>query len=74
MPKKVIDRTSIILKDYEKGVRVDSSSKVQLSMAFDEPEEIKKSLLEEKLSEIDPLNITPMEEINILYDLKEMIK
>ena len=74
MPKKVIDRASIILKEYEKGVRVDAGSKVQLSMAFDEPQTVTNSLLEEKLKEIDPLNMTPMEALNELYELKELTK
>ncbi|MCR5787791.1 MAG: DNA mismatch repair protein MutS, partial [Bacilli bacterium] len=74
MPKKVIDRASIILKEYEKGAKVDLGSKVQLSMPFDEPEEVTKSIIEEKLEEIDPLNITPMEAINKLYELKELSK
>ena len=74
MPKKVLDRASIILKEYEKGVSPDLGSKVQLTMAFDDPEVVKKSIIEEKLEEIDPLNMTPMEAINKLYELKELTK
>ena len=36
--------------------------------------EEKKSIVEEKLKKIDVLNITPIEAINILNDLKEKIK
>ena len=74
MPKKVLDRANIILKEYEKGAKTDNSNKVQLTMAFDEPEVVTKSILEEKLSEIDPLNMTPMEALNTLYELKETMK
>lgn len=73
MPKKVIDRASVILKDYEKGVKIDSSSKVQLSMSFDEPQTITRSLIEERLKELDILNTTPMDALNELYELKEML-
>ena len=31
----------------------------------------KKSKIEEKLDKIDPLSITPMEALNILYELKK---
>ena len=74
MPRKIIDRASVILKEYEKAAPSYQESKVQLTMSFDEPEQIKKSLLEEKLEEIDPLNMTPMEAINALYELKEASK
>ena len=36
--------------------------------------EEKKSVVEEELKKIDILNITPIEAINILSDLKEKIK
>ena len=75
MPKKVLDRANIILREYEKGGKtVTNTNKVQLTMAFEEPEVITKSILEEKLNEIDPLNMTPMEALNKLYELKEDIK
>ncbi len=74
MPKRVLDRASVILKEYEKNGSSDVTNKVQLTMAFDEPEVVTKSILEEKLSEIDPLNMTPMEALNTLYELKESTK
>ena len=74
MPKKVIERAAIILKEYEKNSSSLQESKVQLTMAFDTPEEITKSIIEEKLENIDPLNMTPMEAINELYELKELMK
>lgn len=74
MPKKVLDRANVILKEYEKGTKNNLNNKVQLTMAFDEPEVVTKSIIEEKLKEIDPLNITPIEAINKLYELKEELK
>ena len=75
MPKKVLDRANIILREYEKGGKtVTNTNKVQLTMAFEEPEVVTKSILEEKLNEIDPLNMTPLEALNKLYELKEDIK
>ena len=74
MPKKVIDRASTILKEYEKGNSDANVSKVQLSMPLEDVVEEKESILEEKLKEIDPLNMTPMEAINALYELKELTK
>ena len=38
-------------------------------MAF---EEEKKDNLKEKLEKIDPLRLTPIEALNILYELKEL--
>ena len=43
---------------------------MMLPLNFEE----KKSIVEEKLKKIDVLNITPIEAINILNDLKEKIK
>ena len=63
-----------LAKEYEKNGSSDVTNKVQLTMAFDEPEAVTKSILEEKLSEIDPLNMTPMEALNTLYELKESTK
>ena len=38
-------------------------------MVFDEP---KKDLLREKLKNIDPLHITPIEAMNFIFELKEL--
>ena len=74
MPKKVIDRAGTILKEYEKGSIQEVNNKVQLSMPLEAIVEDKEGILEEKLKDIDPLNMTPMEAINALYELKESIK
>ena len=74
MPKKVIDRAGTILKEYEKGSIQEINNKVQLSMPLEVITEEKENILEEKLKSIDPLNMTPMEAINTLYELKELTK
>jgi len=73
MPKKVLDRASKILTEYEGANGVESGSKVQLSMPLDEVIQNKQSVIEERLNEIDVLNMTPIDAINTLYELKEMM-
>ncbi len=71
LPKEVIDRANIILKEYEtKENKKTSSVQIALPLNFEE----KKSVVEEELKKIDILNITPIEAINILSKLKEKIK
>jgi DNA mismatch repair protein MutS len=73
MPNELLSRAQDILKSYEKGSKkdkVDTSS--QLSFDFDAPQEDDK--VKERLEEIDPLKTTPMDAINILYELKELSK
>lgn len=70
MPDDLLDRAQNILDGYEQGeaktIKVDNQ---QLAMNFDEP---KIDQLREKLSDIDPLHVTPMEAMNILFELKEL--
>ncbi len=71
LPKEVIDRANIILKEYEtKENKKRSSVQIALPLNFEE----KKSVVEEELKKIDILNITPIEAINILSKLKEKVK
>ena len=73
MPNELLSRAQDILKSYEKGSKkdkVDTSS--QLSFDFDAPQEEDK--VKTRLEEIDPLKTTPMDAINILYELKELSK
>lgn len=73
MPEELLTRAEEILKSYEgkeKKHNVDTGN-VQLAMDFGS-KETKKDELREKLKEVDPLHITPMEAINILFELKEL--
>ena len=69
LPDNVIKRANDILSIYEsKEKKRDIKIQETLPLEFDKPKESK---VEEKLKEIDPLNITPMEALNIIYDLKK---
>jgi len=71
LPDVVIDRASGILNIYEnKEKKTDTIIQTTLPLNFDE----KKSEVEEEVKNIDILNITPIEAINILSKLKEKVK
>jgi len=71
LPDEVIDRASGILNIYEnKEKKADTIIQTTLPLNFDE----KKSEVEEEVKNIDILNITPIEAINILSKLKEKVK
>lgn len=72
MPNDVVVRADEILKFYENKKVDKAPDKIQLSMEFDEVK--KESVIEEKIKQIDPLNMTPIEAINLLYELKEISK
>ena len=58
---------------YEKKGKKEEEKYTQISINFDTIEP-KVNVIEEKLKEINPLEITPLEALNILYDLKNEIK
>ena len=72
MPSEVITRANEILNFYENKKVEPTNDKVQLSMDFEEAK--KESEIENKVKEIDPLNMTPIDAINFLYELKEISK
>ena len=70
MPKELLDRANEVLDYFEDtGKKSTVTSSNQLSFDFSEPTE---SEVEKRLDEIDPLKTTPMDAINILYELKEL--
>ena len=72
MPEDLLKRAQDILDGYENGdkkIPKNQDSSMQLTMNFDEP---KTDPLREKLKTIDPLRVTPMEAMNILFELKEL--
>lgn len=75
MPDELLDRAQDILSNYENnGIKnMRNSDVTQLSMDFMEVPE-KPNLVKERLDEINPLEVTPMDAINILYELKELNK
>ena len=72
LPDKLIKRASDILSVYEKKEKK-RDLKVQESLPLDELM-MEQSKVEKKLKEIDPMNITPIEALNILYELKKDVK
>ena len=69
LPSSVIKRADEILKVYEANENK-RDLKIQEALPIDDLMP-KKSKIEEKLDKIDPLSITPMEALNILYELKK---
>ncbi len=72
MPKEILNRAQDILNRYEKQSKKKTDDFVE-QVSFDFTES-KKSQVEKELEDIDVLNITPMEAINILYELKDKSK
>ena len=73
LPSNLIDRASNILEIYE-NKEAKRDTKIQESLPIDELLENKKSVIEEEIKKINVLDITPMDAMNILYNLKEKIK
>ena len=72
LPDSVIQRASEILTVYESNEKK-RDIKIQEALPIDELMP-KKTKIEEELEKINPLEITPMEALNILYKLKNEIK
>lgn len=71
LPDKLINRASSILKVYE-AKEEKRDIKIQESLPLDELCEKPQSLVEERIKEIDPLRITPIDALNLLCELKEL--
>lgn len=71
LPQDLLKRASEILNSYENNSpNKTKDNNIQLAMDF--KSEDKPDLLREKLKEIDVLNLTPLDAINILYELKNI--
>ena len=74
MPDLLLDRAEEILAEYETNAKKKNpEEKIQLAMDFD-PVVKKDDVIKETIDKIDVLNTTPMEALNILFDLKQKIK
>ena len=71
LPKEVTDRAEEILKIYEKKEK-DRDIVIQTTIPLDFSQE--KNEIEECLKNINVLELTPIQAINILYELKNKIK
>ena len=69
LPSKVINRANEILNTYENKKEVVFSE--QLSIHIETIE--KDNIIEDKIKNIDILNITPLEALNFIYELKKEI-
>ncbi len=76
MPESLLTRADEILKEYESNSKKKENvnDKVQLSFDLFQSDERKVDDLKAKLESINPLNMTPIEALNYLYELKESIK
>ena len=72
LPDSLIKRADEILKVYESKEKK-RDIKIQESLPLDDLIK-EESQVEKRLKEIDPLNITPMEALNILSELKDNVK
>lgn len=73
MPNNLLERAADILKYYEDNDKDAPLSSIGTQVAFQFEEDVSSPVLD-RLKEIDPLKCTPMEAINLLYELKELSK
>ena len=75
MPEELLKRADEILAQYESSSKKNTykEEKVQLSFDFMEPKK-EDDNLKKQLDNIDPHNMTPIEALNFLYDLKKSVK
>ena len=75
LPKTIIDRANDILDVYEhKNKDKPTFTQTSLFLPVDEEEEpTKESPVIEKIREIDPITMTPLDALNFLYEMKQEI-
>lgn len=74
MPEELLNKAEEILNEYESNSKKKNpEEKIQLAMDF-EPNGKKDDIIKETIEKIDVLNTTPMEALNLLFDLKQKIK
>ena len=74
LPDSLIKRADEILNVYEKkNVKKETFTQTSLFELTESEAEPKKNEIEEKIKEINPLEMTPMEALNYLYKLKKEV-
>lgn len=73
LPDSLIKRANEILNIYENKEK-QRDVKIQEALPLEELMEQKPSEVEEQLKKINPLEVSPMEALNILYELKQKVK
>lgn len=75
LPKSLIERADEILNIYEKkNVKKETFTQTSLFELTESEVEPKINPIEEKINKINPLEMTPMEALSFLYELKKNIK
>ena len=75
LPKSLIDRANDILNVYEKkNIKKETFTQTSLFEYSDVEDSNKKNPVEEAIRDINPLEMSPMEALNFLYNLKKDIK
>ena len=75
LPNSLIERADDILNVYEKkNIKKETFTQTSLFELADDEIGEKKNEVEEKVKAINPLEMTPMEALNFLYDLKKDIQ
>ena len=72
LPKSLIDRANEILNVYE-NKNNKKQPFTQTSLFLQPEEEEKENKIEEEIKKLNPLEITPIEALNILYELKKEV-
>ena len=73
LPKKIIERAEEVL-DINENPKNKKEIYKQTSLSFDFMDQEQESVIEERLKEIDPLKVTPLEALNILNELKSYLE
>lgn len=73
LPQELITRANHILNFYE-NQETTKATKIQEAFPLDELMEQEESLVEERLKEVDPLTMSPMEALTLLFELKDLEK
>ena len=75
LPKSLIDRANDILNVYEKkNIKKETFTQTSLFELTEKEVEEKENEIEEKIRNINPLEMTPMDALTFLYNLKKEIK
>ena len=75
LPETLIDRAEDILDVYEKkSNKKESYTQTSLFEMMEEEIDDEKDLIREKLEKINPIETTPLEALNILFELKKDLK
>ena len=74
LPSSLIKRANEILTQYEEKAKTKKEPYKQTTLLLEEEEKVTKNVIETKLATIDPLQITPIEALNTLYELKKELK